>query len=166
MSDEKEEKKEEKKKKLTPGVSIKKSNVSLAFTLITFMISDLIFIEKLIPLPFDLKSYDELDKEHFSHLKNKMLVTLQTKDAVHLSTKESILLYLLVDIACKCLVGDTNILLQEKARENMEIEEEEYHQVRRSYIHYAQSLIKEINENFEGNDLFDTVSEELHRWKG
>jgi len=48
----------------------------------------------------------------------------------------------------------------------MEIGTEEYKQVSLSYIHYAQSLLQEMNQKFDGNPTFDDVHDKLSHWKG
>ena len=94
-----------------------------------------------------------------------MMGHIATKDEIKLNVEESLLLYLIVDMVCKCFVSDANVVLRKKAKENMEIGIEEYKQVSLSYIHYAQSLLQEMNQKFDGNPTFDDVHDKLSHWK-
>lgn len=149
--------------KLT-GITIEKNKVSQAFTLISFMVGELIF-DGTIDAPVEVSKYPNLDSDHFHDLRTKMMNDIATKDEISLTVEDSLLLYLIVDMVCKCFVSDANIILREKAQENMEIEAEEYKQVSLSYIHYAQSLLNEMNEKFDGNPTFDDVHDKLSHWR-
>jgi len=149
--------------KLT-GITIEKSKISQAFTLISFMVGELIFDGTIEP-PVKVSKYPNLDRDHFYELGTKMMGHIAMKDEIKLNVEESLLLYLIVDMVCKCFVSDANLVLREKAKENMEIGTEEYKQVSLSYIHYAQSLLQEMNQKFDGNPTFDDVHDKLSHWK-
>ncbi|MBL4624697.1 MAG: hypothetical protein JKY42_06115 [Flavobacteriales bacterium] len=149
--------------KLT-GITIQKTKISQAFTLISFMVGELIF-DGTVEAPVQVSRYPNLDKDHFHDLRAKMMSDLATKKEIMLDVEESLLLYLIVDMVCKCFVSDANVILREKAEENMEIDAEEYKQVSLSYIHYAQSLLNEMNEKFDGDPTFDDVHEKLNHWR-
>ncbi|MDA9563247.1 hypothetical protein N9R81_01070 [Flavobacteriales bacterium] len=149
--------------KLT-GITIQKSKISQAFTLISFMVGELIF-DGTIESPVVVDKYPNLDQEHFHDLREKMMREIASKEEIELDVEESLLLYLIVDMVCKCFVGDANVILREKALENMEIGAEEYKQVSLSYIHYGQSLLQEMNTKFDGNPSFDDVHDKLSHWK-
>ena len=149
--------------KLT-GITIEKSKISQAFTMISFMVGELIFDGTIKP-PVKVSKYPNLDRDHFYELRTKMMGHIATKDEIKLNVEESLLLYLIVDMVCKCFVSDANVVLRKKAKENMEIGTEEYKQVSLSYIHYAQSLLQEMNQKFDGNPTFDDVHDKLSHWK-
>lgn len=140
--------------KYQPTITITKNKLSMAFSLITFMVGEVLFIEKAIACPVDVNKFPEINEDDFLSLKQKQLEILNKAEKVVLDEEESLLLYLLVDIVCRCFVGDANIFLEERAAQIMEIGKEEYKQVRHSYIHYAQSLITEINNKFDKSTKF------------
>lgn len=133
----------------------------MAFSLITFMIGEVVLIEKAIRCPLDTDKFQELNEEDFLNLKSHLLQILGDTEVVELDEFDSVLLYLLVDIACKCFVSDSNLILEQRANDIMEIPKEEYNQVRHSYIHYAQSLINEMNTKFEKSPAFINVRARL-----
>ena len=128
------------------------------------MVGELIF-DGTIEAPVDVSKYPNLDPEHFHQLRDKMMADINSKEETALNVEESLMLYLLVDMVCKCFVGDANAILRQKAQENMEIDADEYHKVSLSYIHYGQSLLNEMNEKFDGNPTFDDVHEKLNHWR-
>lgn len=150
-------------KQLT-GITIQKSKISHAFALISFMVGELIF-ENSIEAPVNIENYAGLDSEHFRSLRIKMMHDLNTKNEVVLNIEESILLYLIVDMVCKCFVSETNIVLKEQAQQQMNIDEKEYSQVRLSYLHFAQSLLEEMNTKFGEVPEFEVVIDKLRHWR-
>lgn len=137
-----------------PGVSVFHSKTGDAFMLIAFLVGDLIFINKIITPPVNPSVYDGLNETSFSSLKNKILDDRNERELTHLTLRESISLYMLIDVVCKCFVDDENEKLKALAVENVKIEEEEYNILRINFLRYGQSLIKKMNEKFSRNKIF------------
>ena len=137
-----------------PGVSVFHSQTSNAFMLIAFMVGDLLLVDKTILAPVTLNFYAGLNEKSFVNLKNKILKNQSDGEFSHLTLGESIYLYMLVDLVCKCFVDDTNETLKSMASQNLKISEVEYEILRMNFLHYGQSLIEKMNEKFESNEVF------------
>jgi hypothetical protein len=142
------------------NITIKNTKLSSAFTLITFLVGELL-ITKEIESPTRLENFPELDTTSFNNLKTYTMQNLNTKNEVNLSENQSVLLYLIVDTVCKCMVNETNLILEKRAMYFMEIDAEEYKQVRMSYLFYAQNFISEMNQKFEKSSLFQETRAKL-----
>ncbi len=146
-----------------PGITVYHSQTSAAFMLITFMVGDLLLVYKTLSPPVDLNIYDGLDEKKFNALKNKVLKNQASGEFAHLNLNESIFMYMLVDMVCKCFVDEVNETLKKLAIENVKISEEEYEQLRINFLRYGQSLIEKMNEKFENNESFCEMQEKLKR---
>lgn len=140
--------------KTEPGITVYHSPTSAAFMLITFMVGDLLFLYKTVSFPVNLSIYKGLDSEKFNELKIKILRNQATGKYTYLNISESITMYMLVDLVCKCFVDDANETLKGLAIENVKVSEEEYEQLRINFLRYGQSLIEKMNEKFETNKIF------------
>jgi hypothetical protein len=134
----------------------------MAFSLISFMVGEVILIEKALVSPIDLKLFPEINPESFLDLKKKQFQILEEDStAIELNEEESLLLYLLVDIVCRCFVSEANLFLEKRANDVMSIDKEEYKAVRLSYIHFAENLISDINHKFEKSTKFADARDRL-----
>lgn len=137
-----------------PGITVYHSQTSAAFMLITFMVGDLLLVYKTLEAPINLNVYNGLDEKNFNGLKNKILKNQASGEFAHLNLIESIHMYMLVDMVCKCFVDEANETLKNLAIENVKVSEEEYEQLRINFLRYGQSLIEKMNEKFEKNEVF------------
>lgn len=137
-----------------PGITVYHSQTSAAFMLITFMVGDLLLVYKTLSSPVSLEFYAGLDDKKFIELKNKVLKNQASGEFSHLNLQESISMYLLVDLVCKCFVDEANETLKELAIENVKVSETEYEQLRINFLRYGQSLVEKMNEKFEKNEFF------------
>lgn len=144
------------------GLIIKKTKVSMAFSLITFMVGELIFVEESITPPVDISLYEGLNRQTFKTNSEKVLKILEDCEEIQLNMEESIFLYMIIDLACKCMVNDANESLQKFAMKNLDIGNKDYDKARMSYLQYAESLIKKMNMQFKSDVRFDWVVEKLH----
>lgn len=136
------------------GIILKKNQLSRAFLLIGFMVGDLYFLEKKISVPNSLGLPIDFSKKDYQALKKTAFVGFETQPLFSLSKKDSFRFYQLVDLVCKCFVSSANDTMRNMAFHNMKMEEEEYYQVRVSYIHYADKLLQEMNEKFKEETEF------------
>ncbi len=137
-----------------PGISVFQSQTSEAFMLIAFMIGDLLIVNGALQGPKDFQLYKGLNKKSYSDLKRKIFQPRQAGEHSNLTINESIHLYMLVDIACKSFVDDTNETLKKLAIENVKISEDEFEILRMNFLRYGQLLIEKMNRKFEKNELF------------
>lgn len=143
------------------GIILKNTRVSIAFSLITFLVGDLIFVSGFIN-PSKTTSPDEkMESEEFHLLKKRIFDGLGEKKEILLDLDTSILFYRLIDVVCKCMVEDANDLLKELAEQNLDIVNEDYERVRNSYLKYAQLLIRKMNEEYKDNPGFMEVISRL-----
>ena len=143
------------------GLSIKQSRISQSFSLITFMVCELIFVEKSLSPPTNLKHYPDLSEDDFNTLRDKVLNITNRGEEVELDIKESIRFYQLIDLTCKCMVNDADDVLRDLAQKNIDIEADEYEKVRNNYLKYAQSLLDKMNKKFNGKKEFDKATKAL-----
>lgn len=125
------------------------------------MVGEIVFIEQAIKSPVNLEQFPEVNESDFLDLKDKQLSILKEAEEVELDEEESLLLYLIVDVVCRCFVSDANTLLEERALTIMDIGPEEYNKVRHSYIHYAQDLLGEMNTKFSKSEKFKDLHDRL-----
>lgn len=144
-----------------PGLTIYNTKTSTAFAMISFMVGELMYVYDSIEPPIDLSVYKELSTDSFNRLKVKIFKNHKSHELISLSLAESIQLYMLVDLACKCLVSDTNMELKNMAIESLDVDEEEYGQLRINYLRYAQSLIEKMNDKFKDNREFASATAAL-----
>lgn len=137
-----------------PGITVYHSQTSAAFMLIIFMVGDLLFVYKSLAPPVNLNIYNGFDEDNFNALKNKILKKQASGEFSHLNLTESIYLYMLLDVVCKCFVDDANETLKDLAINNVKISEEEYEIMRMNFLRYGQSLIGKMNEKFAANEIF------------
>ena len=136
------------------GITIHPTSTGNAFSMISFMVGELVYIYKTIDPPVDITKYIGLNEKTFKNLQNKVLSALHSKEVVNLNFEESMLLYMVIDLSCKCLVDKINLSLKELAIPSLEISGEEYDKLRINYLRYAESFIQTINEKFEKNAAF------------
>ncbi len=146
-----------------PGITVFYSQTSSAFMLITFLIGDLLFVNKSLSAPVNMNVYEEMNQKTFNDLKNKILKNQENGEITHLNLRESILMYMLVDASCKCFVDDMNETLKTLAIQNVKVTEEEYEKLRINFLRYGQSLVEKMNEKFQGNEIFKTALENLKK---
>ena len=64
-------------KDIHPKITINRNKLSMAFSLISFMVGEIVVIEKAIRSPLDLDKFPELSEEDFLHLKAHQLEILK-----------------------------------------------------------------------------------------
>jgi len=143
------------------GLTLKPSRVSQAFSLITFMVCELIFVEKSLPPPINLESYSNLNENDFNTVRDKVLNITDGEEVIELNIEESTRFYQLIDLTCKCMVNDEDDVLKDLAQKNIDIESDEYEKVRNNYLKYAQSLLDKMNKKFSGQKVFDKATKDL-----
>lgn len=131
--------------------------------LITFMIGDLLLVSKTLVSPAASNLLGELDEKNYGSVKDKILTNQARGEITYLSLRESVFLYLLVDMACKCFIDDTNETLKNLAVKNVKVSEEEYEQLRINFLRYGQFLIEIMNEKFQTYEIFRTAFERLRK---
>ena len=156
MSDSKNEKIE--------GLTIRKSRVTSAFLLISFLVTEQVFIDKTIQSPLRVEKNDGLDEDSIMKLKGRVFRALEEGESVYLAFSDSLVLYLLIDIACKLFVSDTNMVLKDMAQTNLDIDADEYQKVRESYLHHGQALLTEMNEKYAEQPEFKKTLKNLRNW--
>ena len=139
---------------LEPGITVYYSQTSAAFMLITFMVGDLLLVSKTLASPVNQDEYYDLDEKSFVGLKTKILQNQAKRQFSHLTMRESIRMYVLVDLVCKCFVDDANETLKTLAINNVNVSAEEYDQLRINFLRYGQSLVETMNKKFASNELF------------
>lgn len=150
---------------IEPGITVFQSSHSTGFALVTFLISDLFFVYDAFNPPVDLAVYKNLNLKEYNMLKKKVLSSQLKTEIVNLSLQESIYLYMLVDLCCKTLVSDLDVQLRELSKKNLKLTDEQYDNITRLYLQFAEALINRMNIKFKDNELFAFSLRELKNWK-
>lgn len=144
-----------------PGITLHASNVSRAFTLICFMVADVVFINKTINNPLRALKTVQITEKDFLKLKEKVLKILNEKGKINLSFKETLQYYILIDMVSRCFVTDKNLVLEAMAGENLDMSKKEYFDTRKSFLHFAEIIVAKMNEQYQEFSEFKELQKEM-----
>jgi hypothetical protein len=147
-----------------PGITIFNNKTSLAFSLISFMVGELILIHKSVATPIDMSIYSKLNPDSFNLLRSSFFQKQDNEKYIHLNIEESIIMYMLIDLTCKCFVNETSTELEKLALSTLDIDSEDFSRLSQNYIKYGQKLIEKMNEKFNSNELFTQSLKGLREW--